>query len=386
MSFDLSKGYPEYLQQMQEFQNRFIAFLDSEENIEENYENLIQLIPKSFFGSDEYEIKPILYIISKVSKNHHRYPNFTEKVTKILKNMKETMKNNFSNSEIFILFKSNRILLLFLIEEEILQINSFIFGQLTNKKSISKKKHQFFQPEIQKFIEKKKIEDQNENLNWIQNLPINFDKNRKTGENDNAICQLIRDDSIEKFTEFIKEKNVEINSQIELSIYETNSFLINKTPTLIEYAAFFGSSEVFKFLLQNGAELHSSLWLYGIHSDNNIIIHLIEEKGIQPEDKSFEKCMEEAIKCHHNELAFYIESKYLNETDKENNIANNFDNNVYSYSFHYYNFKFLPTELNDSFAFKYACLYDHLIVVKNILKKKRVEFDRLFVFLTKKFK
>ena len=63
----------------------------------------------------------------KISNNYHRKINFFEKITRILKLFKENIINYFSNSEIFNIFKENRILLLYLINEGILIFDNNIF-------------------------------------------------------------------------------------------------------------------------------------------------------------------------------------------------------------------------------------------------------------------
>ena len=50
-----------------------------------------------------------------------------------------------------------------------------------------------------------------------------------------------------------------------------------KKPTLIEYAAFNGSIQIFQYLKMNKVELNEELWSYAIHSGNAQIIHLLEE-------------------------------------------------------------------------------------------------------------
>ena len=57
-------------------------------------------------------------------------------------------------------------------------------------------------------------------------LPENFEFNRKSGQNENYVCQLIRDDSASKFVEFVNKNNYPLDSLIDQSIYETNSYLI----------------------------------------------------------------------------------------------------------------------------------------------------------------
>lgn len=94
----------------------------------------------------------------------------------------------------------------------------------------------------------------------------NFYELRKAGENDSPICQLIQKDLIKEFIVYVNKNNTPLNSLIEPSIYETNSFLNSKqfcvtcdfnlyeylvkrndNLSLINYAAFFGSIQIFNY-------------------------------------------------------------------------------------------------------------------------------------------
>lgn len=57
-------------------------------------------------------------------------------------------------------------------------------------------------------------------------------KKCQIGENDDFICTLIRNDSIEDFVTYVNQTNLSLTSQIKPSIYETNSYLIDKEPAL----------------------------------------------------------------------------------------------------------------------------------------------------------
>ncbi|KAK8838612.1 hypothetical protein M9Y10_032646 [Tritrichomonas musculus] len=120
--------------------------------------------------------------------------------------------------------------------------------------------------------------------------------------------------------------------QIESSIYETNSFLQNKKLTLIEYSAFFGSIQIFRFLFQNQVSLARSLWLYAIHGENPDIIHFLEENQIHPKDENYKECLKESIKCHHNDFAMYFKNNYINEY----NTQLNYYENEISYGFRFF--------------------------------------------------
>lgn len=108
-------------------------------------------------------------------------------------------------------------------------------------------------------------------------------------------------------------------TKIEESIYETNSYLLQKHYTLdfIEYACFFGSVKIFKYLYMNNIKLHGMLWSPAIHGRNMEIIHILEQYGIQPitnslSDKDkYKECFYDAMKNFHNEIANYILQNYL---------------------------------------------------------------------------
>ena len=70
---------------------------------------------------------------------------------------------------------------------------------------------------------------------------------RKSGENDTYICQLIQKDDIDNFISYISQNDILLNSEITESIFETNRFLLKKKPSIIEYASFFGSIQIFKY-------------------------------------------------------------------------------------------------------------------------------------------
>ena len=133
-----------------------------------------------------------------------------------------------------------------------------------------------------------------------------------------------------------------------------------------------------KYLYKNGAELKPRIWLYGIHSDNPEIIQLLEENHIEPPNKSYEKCIKESIKCHHNEITNYILFNLINkyiENINDINYKEKYNENIYSYSFHYYNFSYFPKEITHKIVFCYACEYDYIEIVEYFLKTKQIDIN-----------
>ena len=182
-----------------------------------------------------------------------------------------SLSNYFTNDEIFNIFKNNKRILLYLFDEKVIIFDQNILYKIINKNYEESNYTQYFMPEI---ILLTKTND--------KEIPDQFAEKRKTGENDLFICELIRNDSVEEFIAFINKNNISLNTKIEPSIYETNPFLINnKEQSLIEYAAFFGSFEIFQYLMMNKVNLNSSLWKYVIHGQNPDLIHLLEDNHIE---------------------------------------------------------------------------------------------------------
>lgn len=77
-------------------------------------------------------------------------------------------------------------------------------------------------------------------------------------------------------------QNLSLSSQIHNSIFERNSFLNEKAPTLIEYAVFYGTIQIVKYLSINQVELNPSLWIYVIHLNNQEIVHFLQENNVKP--------------------------------------------------------------------------------------------------------
>ena len=183
-------------------------------------------------------------------------------------------------------------------------------------------------------------------------------------ENETYICQLIQKDSIDEFITYVNRSNLPLSRvTIEPSIFESNSFLLDKNPSLIEYAAFYGSIQIFQYLLMNKVELTSMLWLYSIHGRIAEIIRLLEENHVdQLSYKFYEKCLRESIKCHHNEITEYIENYFeSNRNDEENE-------EICPYCFEYYNFLLFPDDLNNQNVFNYLCEYDYASLLELYFK------------------
>ena len=295
-------SYTKYLDFKKDLQKKLVEFLDDETNNEHLFAKLIKLVDDQKLLENKPELDLFFMLITTIANDHYRSANFFDKIFQILNYLKSAFKQTYLNSEIFKIFKSNKRILLFLIQNGYLNIDQSIVRKMTTQKFINNGYDKYFAPELKPFIMTNQTIEQSDN----------FMQNREIGLNETKICELIRNDSIDDFITFINQTNISLSTNIENSIFETNSFLIKKKNTsLIQYAAFYGSIQIFNYLKINKVDIDSSIWFYAIHGKNSEIIDYIENNI----DKPNADCLIESIKCHNNELANYLFKNYLNETD-----------------------------------------------------------------------
>lgn len=107
----------EYLNKMRNIQNSLLKFIDHEDNVEENYQNLIKLLNDQKVQENIHTLKSFLYLMSNILNNHNRTPNFFSKFEKLINQFESKIKQSFSNFELFQIFNKNNRILLFLIEK-----------------------------------------------------------------------------------------------------------------------------------------------------------------------------------------------------------------------------------------------------------------------------
>lgn len=371
---DSNEVIEQYIKKMKHIHKNILRYLEDEEASKEDFQKLINYLDNYKIKEDSHKMKTILYMISKISDNHYRLPTFTEKIFQILRNYKNDIKKQISKEGIFNFFKENKLILLFLFEEKIIKPDKFIASSFQTDEYKNKFYPNFFINEFiplfdEKYVQKINFENSKlfEHRDFFENKSDAFERKRRNGINDEQICQLIREDSVENFKTHLKRMHLPPSLVIKPNLFETNSFLIGKKVSLIEYAAFYGSYQIFKFLNENLIELIPSLWLFAIHGKNIQIIKYLESKSIQPPGGSFEICLNEAVKCHHTEIAKYI---------IQNLMQNNDLKNVCDICLQFYDFTNLPDSYDDAFdMFFYFCKYDYFTIFDSLVKIQDFNLD-----------
>lgn len=316
----------ENVEKMKMIQNTLLDFVDKETNSEENYSNFLNIIKRHQIIEDRYEFKLLLRLINQIGNDHRRGCNFINKIEKILEHFSKDIKKCFSNDEIFKVFDNNKRILLFLILNKIIIMDEFMASQIINPKYIPKMYLKYFRPEIKNSVSEK-FSSKYRIINYPlfgksllekirKEVPEDFYEKRKAGENDNYLCYLIRKDDGKEFGVYLYRNNLSFNSSINASVFETNNKFFDKHDiSLFEYASFYGSNEVIKFIKINGeVELTPSMWEYAIHSNNAELITYLED-NVSPPNNNYERILKESIKCHHNDISKYIIDNLIEEED-----------------------------------------------------------------------
>lgn len=348
----------EYLIKMREIQKYLLEYFENEETQENDFEKLIQFLDEQINRENQHELKSFLHLISKIA-THHRPRCYFNKIEQILKNFANEIQKYYSNCELFNIFRSNKRLLLFLFEEKMLLPSQALKSIITNDQYKARFYPQYFYTEFKQLYT-------DDSIRLEESEMENFEEKRKIGENDTFVCKLIREDLLEEFITFVQRSNLPLNATVN-SIFETNTFLCKNQPTLIEYAAFFGSSQIFKYLYMSGAELKSSLWLYSIHGRCPEIVYLLGEYKCQKSSQSDFDCLVESLRCHHFEITDYIQTN-LFESHGEKDVT------LFSKCLKFYNFVYLTDKFGNALQ-----ILDNFCN-KIFEKKSSQEFDIFCVF------
>ena len=373
-----------FVDKMKSIQNSLLEFLEEESDWEDKYENFINLVSTQQIINDEHEFNELIQLINSIADNHQRVPNFISKIERVLRHFKQDLQKYFSNSEIFDIFKDNKRILLFLLEEKMMIIDEYIFSIITTY--VRKNYCEYFQPEIKPFLTKENIEKYGSRNNSLKDekfiermnkeVESNFYEKRREGLNDDYLCELIRNNKIQEFIKFTEQTNLSLEIEIKKSIFETNRLLKYRGGiSLIEYASFYGSNDIIKYMEKKGVELTSSMWIYGIHSCNAELIRYLEENHVSPPYGEYEKILEESINCHHNEISNYIIDNLMKKEDLQNDIENNCYNNLYRYAVESRNYCFFPTNMKYKNMFHYLCLFGYYTLVKLYLTELTIDIN-----------
>ena len=88
------------------------------------------------------------------------------------------------------------------------------------------------------------------------------------------------------------------------------------------------------------------------------MIHFLEDNNVLPDDKTYQECLKESIKCFHNRIAHYIQDNLLQKSTQ----------NDEDYLIECYNFEFCQNYLGNEEFLNYLIRYDYLLMIKIMMK------------------
>lgn len=143
----------ESLEKFKEIQANILKFLEKDNDTEESFQNLTKIIEFLKKGTENlYDVTLLLHLLASIAENHFLEQDFYPKLEKLLLLLKDEIKENCSDSEIFNIFKNSKRVLLFLFEEQMLKMNNYIATQMQSKKYMEKKYPKYFFPEIKTYL------------------------------------------------------------------------------------------------------------------------------------------------------------------------------------------------------------------------------------------
>ena len=153
--------------------------------------------------------------------------------------------------------------------------------------------------------------------NYLENKTFNEVEPYVTfGYHPKSIEFLIKSDDLEQFI----TKTSETTTKLKISIFEPK-YVIERELDVLQFAAYYGASKIFNFLIHNSSEYsndhnnYSSLVPYAIAGGNNEIINFCKKMGI-----NLIKFLKYAAFFRRNELCEWILKNQTTNIDKEQSI------------------------------------------------------------------
>ncbi|OHS95315.1 hypothetical protein TRFO_38583 [Tritrichomonas foetus] len=307
------------LDELSELQDHLV---DMEES---DFDDILNEIKSSkWVSSEDYIRKLILGIYSNFQVRPKKQVLFSELLVALGEYLKKVPK------EVIVQNCRNNVARAHLLDAGIIDIDALKLDAIGNNFAF-----RFFSRELkEKFPDfyEKRIKMSN-NLQETMGLIDKNDHNklRLIGQNHHKIAMIIRDDDVEVFQDFISLNNLKFDSKVPYSIYCTLYYTDypDDMPTLIEYAALYGSINIFKFLIMQLEMVHStlptSLLIYAIAGGNLEIIHLVESKNVKYDQialegaigKRFEPVIEYLLDSN-PELSLYSSSSFISIINRLN--------------------------------------------------------------------
>lgn len=119
--------YQQNFQQRKDYYNLLLQYIDRQYDNIEDFELFISSLQNYKEREDIYEIPQLL---SKIINHHHRNKYFFQRIEQIFIFLKNVIKEEFSDFEIFKIIQVNQRIILFLLKNNIISFNDSIVDYL----------------------------------------------------------------------------------------------------------------------------------------------------------------------------------------------------------------------------------------------------------------
>ena len=259
---------------------------------EENIDKLILFLEKKKVFSDQILCRFLLSSIATAFQTRHESFNA---IIELMKNIGEKILIFFDSDDLFYNFFTTNLVRLGLYRIGLINISSIL--KLKDIENLS-----FFAPEI-----KEHLDEYMSNLKQIDREKLEKALQKKRAESlvfsDDLFAKIIETDDVVEFQNHLSQTNAGVNYTLQTTD-NAEYYLPSKSPALIEYAMFFRSKEIFKYLFNNGAKLSQDYAaVYAIAGGDYDIIHIIAQKDPNLFSTA---ALRSAIRYHHYEIIDYL--------------------------------------------------------------------------------
>ena len=259
---------------------------------ENNFDNIKDQILHSKFTLTKESFR---ILIATIGIGFHTRPQQYESFVDLICSLKDLIKKFLTPHELYnvLRLEISNFFLLELISHQIM-----LFSDLFSiPRDDGDDFQQFFAPELI-IYNRAEYESKFKDMDLQKHI-----KTRETGENESQIASIIMRDDINEFINYVSQTNIQYNSEIPDSIYEKCFYLTQKYKkiTVIEYCAFFGSINIFKYLVSNKATETNNLGFYSIAGGCFEIVHLCEQMNC-----NFSAGLKAALIFHQYDVLDYL--------------------------------------------------------------------------------
>ena len=295
----------EKLKILSDFEKIMIEYID--EGMNDAFLTLFEYFEKFHIKNDYFMYYSILQLLSSFSLSRPANKNIINQIEDIIYclNDKYDLITIFGKKMLYIIFRKNKVILLWLLQNHLIKLDDIIKKSYRNDFLI------YFYPEIYNYyfpnqIKCNKVQQKLINIlkhyNLESTIELTFDlqkyiDKRENNQLEHNIINIIKDDNIELFIDLMERSNFKLNKLL-FSVY------YNQKYSVINLIFLYGSINIFKYLWMRKVDVNENSLKYIIASGNLEIIHLIEKnsKFIM----SLNDCILSSILYHRSDLFIYL--------------------------------------------------------------------------------